>query len=119
MKIVRFWGGQFRWLKHCRGALTQRGGSDSRTARESSFNNIIKMEKPVKSMRISAGTRVYYIDVHVDRKGQKYMSISEIPTGRCPGDKRRQRIFIHAENIRRFTEAVNEVANQIKDAPEG
>ena len=73
------------------------------------------MDKPTISKRISAGTRVYYIDAHTDRKGQPYMSISEIPTDKSPGKKKRQRIFLHNENIEQFAQAFAEVADQIKN----
>lgn len=73
------------------------------------------MDKPIISKRISAGTRVYYIDAHTDRKGQPYMSISEIPTDKSPGKKKRQRVFLHKENIEQFAQAFAEVADQIKN----
>ncbi len=73
------------------------------------------MDKPTISRRISAGTRVYYIDAHTDRKGQPFISISEIPTDKSPGKKKRQRIFLHAENVDKFAEALAEVATQIKN----
>lgn len=73
------------------------------------------MDKPTFTKQISAGTRVYYIDAHVDRKGQQYMAISEIPTDKSPGSKKRQRIFIHAENIEQFSHAFAEVAEKIKE----
>ena len=77
------------------------------------------MEQPIISKRISAGTRVYYIDVHTDRKGQKYVSLSEIPTDKSPGKKKRQRIFLHAENVDKFVEALAEVATYIKSDAKG
>lgn len=73
------------------------------------------MDKPTISKRISAGTRVYYIDAHTDRKGQPYISISEIPTDKSPGKKKRQRIFLHMENIEQFAQAFAEVTNQISN----
>lgn len=73
------------------------------------------MEKPTISRQISAGTRIYYIDARVDRKGQRYISISEIPTDKSPGTKKRQRIFIHKENIALFAQAFAEVAGQINN----
>lgn len=73
------------------------------------------MDKPTISKCISTGTRVYYIDAHTDRKGQPYMSISEIPTDKSPGKKKRQRIFLHKENIEQFAQAFAEVADQIKN----
>lgn len=73
------------------------------------------MDKPTISKCISAGTRVYYIDAHTDCKGQPYMSISEIPTDKSPGKKKRQRIFLHKENIEQFAQAFAEVADKIKN----
>ena len=77
------------------------------------------MEKPTFSKRISAGTRVYYIDVRVDRKGQRYISISEIPTDNMPAKKERQRIFIHTENVDKFAEAFAEASTYIKNDTKG
>ncbi len=68
------------------------------------------------SISVSAGTRVYYFDMNVDAKGQQYLSISEIPTDHSPGTKKRQRIFVHGDNIARFAEALNEIAsNYVKN----
>lgn len=69
------------------------------------------MANKTKSISVSAGTRVYYFDTNVDTKGQQYLSISEIPTDHSPGKKKRQRIFVHGENIQRFIDALNEIAS--------
>lgn len=73
------------------------------------------MDKPTFSKRISAGTRAYYIDARIDRKGQPYITITEIPTEKSPGKNTRQRIFIHATNVNQFARAFAEVANHIKN----
>lgn len=73
------------------------------------------MEKPTKTVRVSAGTRIYYFDAHKDKKGQPYISISEIPSGHNPGKKERQRIFIHTEDIDKFADAFEEIAAHIKN----
>lgn len=73
------------------------------------------MDKPIISRRISAGTRVYYIDARTDSKGQPYISISEIPTGKSLDKKKRQRIFIHSEKFGQFAQAFAEVVGFIKD----
>lgn len=70
--------------------------------------------KSIKTKRISAGTRVYYIDAFVDKKGQPFIAISEIPTGKCPGKKKRQRIFIHLENVNKFAKMYREVARFVR-----
>ena len=71
--------------------------------------------QPIITKQVSAGTRIYYLDVHIDKKGQRFLAISEINTSKTSGKKKRQRIFIHAENIDKFAEALVEVANFIKN----
>lgn len=67
------------------------------------------MEKePIYTRRVNAGTRVYYLDAHKDRKGSMYLCISEIPTERNPMQKRR-RIFLYPENIGEFAKAFGEI----------
>ncbi|MDE6803393.1 MAG: PUR family DNA/RNA-binding protein [Muribaculaceae bacterium] len=68
------------------------------------------MDNILFSKMVGAGTRVYYIDVRQDSKANPYVSISELPTERTPGKKKkkRQRIFIHADNINRVMQALNE-----------
>ena len=74
------------------------------------------MNEPLFSKRISAGTRVYYIDAHKDRKGQTYISISEIPTDAHPDkEKKRRRIFVHKEVLKSFLDNLTEVINSITD----
>ena len=72
------------------------------------------MDKPVTSKCISAQTRVYYIDTHKDHKGQPYLTISEIPKDKTPGNKKRQRVFVHANNADAFLEAIQEAVKTIK-----
>jgi len=76
------------------------------------------MEKPTKTVRVSAGTRIYYFDAHKDKKGQPYISISEVPTDRNPGKKERQRIFVHVEDIDKVAAAFTDIANHIKNESE-
>lgn len=75
-------------------------------------------KKPIFTKRVSAGTRVYYMDAHKDGKGQFYLSITEIPTEKNPGKKERQRIFIHQANLGEFTGALEEIITQIKNDAE-
>jgi hypothetical protein len=65
------------------------------------------------SKRVSAGTRLYYFDICSDRNGSEYLSITEVPTDRSPGNKKRQKIFIHSEDLVAFIEAAHEAANKI------
>lgn len=74
------------------------------------------MRKPTKTKSVSAGTRIYYFDALNDSKGQPYLSISEVPVDRSPGTKKRQRIFVHIEDIDKFADAFNEMAKHIKSS---
>ncbi len=73
------------------------------------------MDNPTKAVCVSAGTRVYYIDAHKDTKGQPYLMLTEVPVDRSPGKKKRQRIFIHVEDLDKFAAAFAEVANHVKN----
>lgn len=111
--------GQFSRQERCGGAPKQRGGFDSRTAHSSS-QHIIKMDKhtypqPTSTRRVSGGTRVYYIDTYKDSKGSPFLSISEIPTDRSEGSKKRQRVFVHPEHLAAFQEAVNAAIEHIRN----
>ena len=72
------------------------------------------MDKPLTTKCISAQSRVYYIDTRQDRKGQRYLTISEIHKEKPLGGKRRQRIFVQANNADAFLEAVKEAVQTIK-----
>lgn len=74
------------------------------------------MDKPITTKCVSAQTRVYYIDSFADRKGEPYITITEIPKdNKTPGkNKKRQRVFIHTANIDKFLSAFQEVAESIK-----
>ena len=61
---------------------------------------------------------MYYMDVCEDTKGQRFLSISEIPTDNNPGKKKRQRIFIHANNIEAFAEVFNDVLKWMLNSKE-
>ncbi len=70
---------------------------------------------PLYSKRVSAGSRVYYMDVHTDSKGQKYLAISEIPKDTSPGKKQRQRIFVHADKLDEFGATLAGIISYIKN----
>lgn len=72
-------------------------------------------KKPKFTKRVSAGTRLYYMDAYVDSKGKPYLSISEIPKGNSPVKSKRQRIFIHIEDLDEFGAAVADIINKIKN----
>lgn len=71
--------------------------------------------EPLMTRRISAGTRVYYFDACEDRKGQIFISVSEIPTDSSPGrKKRRNRLFVHSLNFDQFAGTLNEFIEETK-----
>lgn len=65
---------------------------------------------------VSAGTRIYYFDAFKDTKGHPYISISEIPTA---GKAKRQRIFIHAEDVDKFASAFADIVKHFKKSENG
>jgi hypothetical protein len=73
------------------------------------------MAKPTFTRKVSAGTRLYYFDVHTDKNGSEYLSVTEVPTSRKKGDRKRQRIFIHPEDIHAFLEALMESSARLID----
>lgn len=79
------------------------------------------MDNTIISRQVSAGTRVYYIDAHLDRTGQPFVEITEIVTNKLSKRKKlrkkqlRFRLIIHSANIDRFCEALNEVVGHIKE----
>lgn len=70
--------------------------------------------QPEYTAQCSAGTRVYYFDVHKDRKGQRYLSITEIPTDGHPGSKDRRKVFVHESNLEGFLECLQDAAAHMK-----
>ena len=73
------------------------------------------MNNPTKTVCISAGTRIYYIDARKDSKNHPYLTLAEVPVDRSPGKKKRQRIFIHVEDVDKFAAAFQEMAAHIKN----
>lgn len=77
--------------------------------------HIINMDTQY-STRVSGGTRIYYLDVHTDKKGSPYITITEVPTEKNPARRERQRVFIHREDFDKFAAAFAEVANFINSS---
>ncbi|RXE61960.1 DUF3276 family protein [Paramuribaculum intestinale] len=71
------------------------------------------MDKPTKTVRVSAGTRIYYFDAHKDKNGHPYISISEIPGRHNPGSHKRKRVFIHKEDMDKFAGAFAEMVAHV------
>ena len=67
---------------------------------------------PLKTITISGGTRVYYVDVHKDSKDHHYVVETEISTDK-DRQQHKQRIFLHEEHIRKMGEALIEMADWI------
>ncbi len=78
-------------------------------------NTSSRMElKPQFTARVSAGPRLYYIDAFKDNNGRPFLSISEIPKGNSPVKTRRQRVFVHIEDLDAFGAAVADIIKKIK-----
>lgn len=58
---------------------------------------------------VSAGSRLYYFDVREDTKGNEYIAVTEMNTR----TKKRNCIYIHAENIDKFRQALDEAAANV------
>lgn len=75
-------------------------------------------KKPLYTRSIDAGTRVYYMDAHIDKYGEKYLAISEIPTAHNRGKKKRNRIFVYGRNLIAFAKALADITNLINNDSE-
>ncbi len=78
------------------------------------MESTLKNNEPTKTIRVSAGTRVYYFDAYIDRAGQPYIVITETPAGRMAGKRKRQRIFLHQEDVDNFRSALAEITAHTK-----
>lgn len=58
---------------------------------------------------VSAGTRLYYFDVREDTKGNNYITVTEMNTR----TKKRNCIYIYAENIDKFRQALEDAAENV------
>ena len=54
-----------------------------------------------QSKKVRAGTRTYYFDECTDKKGNRFISIAEVP--HTP-NRHRHRIFVHEEDFEKFAE---------------
>ncbi|MGN1245585.1 MAG: DUF3276 family protein [Muribaculaceae bacterium] len=75
------------------------------------------MEKTCYTQEISGGSRIYYIDACLDKNGQCYIKISDIPTK--DSKKGRQRIYIYKEDVEKFADAFAKVSNYLKQQCNG
>lgn len=65
-------------------------------------------KQPVFSRRISAGSRLYYVDVCTDSTARQYLQISEIATAVSPKSGTHHRIVIHPEFAEALATALSE-----------
>ena len=99
-----------------RDVATQRGRFDSCTVYHNNITNTTHiMKKPILTSSVSAGTRLYYIDLFKDSKGGFYLSVAEVSFEKQSKKQSRQRIIIHPEDIDKFSEAFNSVVGQMKE----
>ena len=75
------------------------------------------MNETISSISVSASSRVYHIDVREGTKGQPYLTITEEPVKGAHGDRKRQRVFVHAEHLAKFVEALAQMAQVINQQP--
>jgi hypothetical protein len=72
------------------------------------------------SKTILAGKRIYYLDVKQNRKGELFLIITESKKVSYEDDTpnahfEKHKIFIYKEEFDKFTEALNEVVDYIKE----
>jgi hypothetical protein len=72
------------------------------------------------SKTISAGKRIYYLDVKQNRKGELFLIITESKKISDENDTQnvhfeKHKIFLYKEEFEKFTDALNEVMQYIKD----
>lgn len=104
--------GKFRWLKHCRGAPRQRGGFDSLAGRHHQ-KNIVRMKKPIKTIRVGTDTRTYYIDLRKDNQSQPYVTLTEIPVSDTSRSEK-ARVFIYGEHLDRMIEGLSRMKEEVR-----
>lgn len=73
------------------------------------------MDKPKseKTVKLFARTRVFYLDIRRDAKGQRYTTITEAPCGSKKGNAKKSRIYIYEEDMAAFLAAVGKVAEHL------
>lgn len=72
--------------------------------------NIITMKQPLFTESQFAGTRCYHFDAREDVQGDPYLQIVECPTK--GGRGKRERIFVHAEDLEEFRRHVNSMVDR-------
>ena len=72
------------------------------------------------SKTISAGKRIYYLDVKLNRKGESFLVMTESKKIVSDGEEQtthfeKHKIFLYREDFTKFTSAMNEVLSFIKE----
>lgn len=65
-----------------------------------------------KTTKVKAGTRTYYFDECTDKKGNRFISIAEVPHTK---NRHRHRIFVHEEDFEKFAEGFITMSKSIKN----
>lgn len=65
-----------------------------------------------KTTKVKAGTRTYYFDECTDKKGNRFISIAEVPHTK---NRHRHRIFVHEEDFEKFAEGFSVISKSIKN----
>ena len=76
----------------------------------------MKYKKPKKSVSVSAGTRVYYMDAYEDPHGNPYLSIREKSTLNHGNQTKTHRILIFDEDLDKFSEAFAQMMKCLRDS---
>ncbi len=66
------------------------------------------MEKAIYSKKIPAGHRIYFLDVKINRRGERYLVVSE-KRRTADGEIQKHRVMIFEEDVDKFEEALQEV----------
>lgn len=70
--------------------------------------------KAIKSMVVKGGSRTYFIDVAVSKKGEKYLKICESKFSGENQPRQRNHILLFKSSIDQFKEAFDELADFTK-----
>ena len=68
-----------------------------------------------KTTKVKAGTRTYYFDECTDKKGNRFISIAEVPHTK---NRHRHRIFVHEEDFEKFAEGFRLISKAIQNGKE-
>lgn len=64
------------------------------------------------SVKVNAGSRTFYFDACADKKGNRFISIAEVPHS---PNRNRHRIFVYEEDFEKFVEGFNAIIKVIQN----